>query len=140
MVFGKRPGPFGTGLIFDGNDNADASGILLMTTYGPFRVGIGTNPWLLGSPYYYTLSDKNAVRQFDLGAGMTYDSGPISAGMGGRVWKFHTGPESATYQGVQDDPITHLPTGRLAVIPTDTVITDGTIYFKYFNGRFLFQR
>jgi hypothetical protein len=135
VVFGKRPGPFGTGLIFDGNDNADAAGIMLMTNYGPFRVGINAAPWLLGSPYYYTLSDKNAIRQFDLGAGMTYDSGPISSGLGGRIWKLHTGPESATFQGENAAP----PTGRYAVIPTDTVITDGTVYFKYFNGRFFFN-
>ena len=83
VVFGKRPGPFGLGVMFDGNDNADAVGIMLMTNYGPFRVGLNVAPWLLGSPYYYTLSDKNAVRQFDLGAGMTYDSGPISSGLGG---------------------------------------------------------
>ncbi len=135
VVFGKRPGPFGLGVMFDGNDNADAVGIMLMTNYGPFRVGVNVAPWLLGSPYYYTLSDKNASRQFDIGAGMTYDSGPISAGFGGRVWKFHTGPESATYQG--DDNAT--PTGRYSVIPTDTVITDGTVFFKYFNGRLFFN-
>ena len=133
VVFGKRPGPFGTGLLFDGNDNADAVGIMLMTNYGPFRVGINVAPWVLGSPSYYTLSDKNAARQLDLGAGMTYDSGPISAGSGARVWKFHTGPESATYQGDDIAPPTG-PTGRYAVIPTDTVITDGLVYFKYFNG------
>ena len=132
VVFGKRPAPFGMGLIFDGVDNADGVGILIMTSYGPFRFGIGAVPWILGSPYYFTLSDKNAARQYDTSAGMTYDSGPISAGMGGRVWKFHTGPESATYQGT--DGAT--PTGRYAIIPTDTVITDGTIYLKYFNGRF----
>ena len=132
VVFGKRPAPFGMGLIFDGVDNADGAGILIMTSYGPFRVGIGAMPWMLGSINYYTLSDKNAVRQFDCTAGMTYDSGPFSAGLGGRVWKFHTGPESATFQGVDGAN----PTGRYAVIPSDTIITDGTIFMKYFNGRF----
>ncbi len=135
VVFGKRPAPFGMGLIFDGVDNADGVGLLLMTSYGPFRVGLGFCPWLLGSPYYFTLSDKNAVRQLDASAGMTYDSGPLSAGIGGRVWKFHTGPESATFQGV-DGPA---PTGRYSVIPSDTTITDGTIYLKYFNGRIFFN-
>ena len=135
VVFGKRPGPFGTGLIFDGNDNADGVGLLVMTSYGPFRVGLMAAPWILGSPSYFTLSDKNAIRQYDMGGGMTYESGPISAGLGGRVWKFHTGPESATYQGTDSaDP--SLISGRYAVIPTDTVVTDGAIYFKYFNGRF----
>ncbi len=132
VVFGKRPAPFGMGVMFDSVDNADAIGLLLMTSYGPFRIGLFTAPWILGSPYYYTLSDKNAGRQYDLGTGMTYESGPISAGLGGRVWKFHTGPESATYQGTDGAA----PTGRYAVIPTDTVITDGAIYIKYFNGRF----
>lgn len=132
VVFGKRPAPFGMGLIFDAVDNADAIGLLLMTSYGPFRFGMFTAPWGLGSPYYYTLSDKNAARQYDIGSGMTYESGPISAGLGGRVWKFHTGPELATYQG--DDGA--IPSGRYAVIPTDTVITDGAIYVKYFDGKF----
>ncbi len=105
VVFGKRPGPFGTGLIFDGNDNADAVGIYAHDQLRAISCGYQVpHPWLLGSPYYYTLSDKNAVRQFDLGAGMTYDSGPISAGLGGRIWKFHTGPESATFQGENAAP------------------------------------
>ena len=53
MVFGKRPGPFGLGVMFDGNDNADAFGVMLMTNYGPFRVGINVAPWLLGSSSFH---------------------------------------------------------------------------------------
>jgi hypothetical protein len=131
VVVGKRPGPFGCGLMFDAADNADAAGILLMTPYGPFRFGVGLGPTFFASPQYFTLADKNAIRTIDLASGLTYDAGPISLGYAQRYFRFRVGPESATFQGV-DDPV--FPTGRLGVIPSDTAVTYGVGYLKYNNG------
>lgn len=131
VVVGKRPGPFGCGLMYDGVDNADAQGVLLMTSYGPMRFGIGFAPHIFMSPAYFAMADKNAGRPVDVAGGMTYDSGPFSFGAGGRYFRFRTGPESATFQGT-DDPVN--PTGRLGVIPTDTAATHGSVYAKYNNG------
>jgi len=132
IVAGKRPGPFGMGLTFDAEDNTDALGILLMIPFGPFRFGINCAPWS-PSPSnfaYYTLSDKNAERPIDIAGGMTYDVTNVSFGLGGRYFRFHVGPESASFQGT-DAP----PTGRFAVIPSNAAVTDGAVYLKYNNGR-----
>ncbi len=135
IVAGKRPAPFGMGLMFDAEDNSDAVGVLLMIPYGPFRFGINTVPWSISPSYlaYYSLTDKNSQRPVDIGGGMTYDSASLSVGIGVRYFEFRTGPESASFQGV-DDPIA--PTGRFAVVPTETTATDGSIYLKYNNGKF----
>ena len=130
---GKRPGPFGIGLIFDAEDNSDAAGILLMIPFGPLRAGINFSPWspspeLSGLLYavgqkcrkdhrrcrrYYVRCCKSVFR-----LRRTY-------------FRFHTGPESATFQGT-DAPLT----GRFAVIPSDTAVTHGSMSLRYNNGRF----
>jgi len=131
IVVGKRPGPFGCGLQYDAADNADAQGVLLMTSYGPMRFGIGFSPHIFMSPAYFAMADKNANRQVDVAGGMTYDAGGFSFGAGGRYFRFRTGPESATFQGT-DDPVN--PTGRFGVVPTDTSATHGSINARYTNG------
>lgn len=131
LVVGKRPGPFGCGLMYDAVDNADAQGVLLMTSYGPMRFGIGFAPHIFMSPTYFAMADKNANRPVDVAGGTTYDAGSFSFGAGGRYFRFRTGPESATFQGT-DDPTN--PTGRLGVIPVDTAATHGSVSAKYNNG------
>ncbi len=133
---GKRSFPLGTGLMWDAVDNADAAGVILFTNYGPLRMGVGFSPWLLGQWRYFTLSDKNGMRQVDVAAGIIYDAGSLTAGVGCRYWRTRVGPESATFQGV-DDPV--FPTGRYGVIPEDLAVTHGAIYFKFFDGRFFFN-
>lgn len=135
VVVGKRPSPFGCGIMFDAEDNADAAGILLLLPFGPIRMGLNVVPWFLGSPFYFSIADKNATRQFDIGAAILYDAGPFSFGIAGRNWRLRTGPESATFQGNDGAD----PTGRFAVIPSDTAITDGSLYVKYHNGSVFFN-
>ncbi len=119
--------------MYDAVDNADAQGVLLMTSYGPMRFGIGFAPHIFMSPAYFSMADKNADRPVDVAGGTTYDAGCLSFGAGGRYFRFRTGPESATYQGTEN-PVN--PTGRLGVIPTDTAATHGSVSAKYNNGRF----
>ena len=135
VALGKRPGPFGTALMFDGYDNADNSGLLVFAPFGPFRIGFFVSPWLLGLPAYYTLADKNGMREVDVGAGFTYDSGGLTFGLAGRYWRYRVGPEAATFQGEDGEQ----PTGRYGIVPTDTAITDGAVYLKYFNGLVFFN-
>jgi len=135
VVVGKRPGPFGMGLIADGADNADAVGILLMTNYGPLRLGVGLAPWMRASEEYYAQADKNAIRPVELAAGVTYDEGPVSVGAVVRHFTFRRGPEAMPFQGV-DGPF---PTGRYGLIPSDTNVVWGTIYMKFNNGRLFFN-
>lgn len=130
---GKRPAPFGIGLFLDAEDNADFPGVLLMSPYGPFRLGFVFTPWLLGSIDYFTLSDKNAVHRVGIAGFLTYESGPLSLGIATRYFTFRTGPESATFQG-SDDPVA--PTGRFGVVPSETTVNWGIVFAKYNNGRF----
>lgn len=136
VVVGKRPGPFGCGIMYDAVDNADAQGVLLMTSYGPMRFGIGFAPHIFMSPEYFAMADKNANRSFDMACGTTYDAASFSFGVGGRYFRFRAGPESATFQGADDS---NNPTGRLGVIPTDTAATHGSVSARYNNGRFFFN-
>ncbi len=135
VALGKRPAPFGTALMFDGYDNADFAGLLVLAPFGPFRIGGFVTPWVLGFPAYFTRADKNGIRQVDVGALVTYDAGPLAFGLVGRYWRHRIGPEAASSQGSDGAQ----PTGRLAVIPTNTAITDGAAYVKYFNGRVFFN-
>ncbi|MFH0821826.1 MAG: hypothetical protein V2B18_03685 [Pseudomonadota bacterium] len=135
LVVGKRPEAFGTGLMYDATDNADAAGLLLVSPIGPLRIGFGFSPRLLGTTQYYSQADKNAVRQIDVRSLVTYDSGAVSMGALGKYRRTHLGPESASFQGTDTDP----PTGRFAVIPTDTDFSDGSIFFKYNDGTFFFN-
>jgi hypothetical protein len=130
---GKRSFPVGTGLMWDAEDNADAAGPALFASYGPLRAVLAVSPWLPGQWRYYTLSDRNAARSVDVAGGVLYNAGPVSAGLGARYWRTRIGPESATFQGI-DDPVA--PTGRYAVIPSDLAVTHGGAYVKYNNGRF----
>ncbi len=135
VALGKRPGPFGTALMFDGCDNAENGGLLVFAPFGPFRIGGFVSPWLMGLPVYFTRADKNGIRQVDVGLGITYDAGPFTFGLAGRYWSYRIGPESATFQG-SDAP---QPTGRFGIIPTNTAISDGSVYVKCFNGSIFFN-
>jgi hypothetical protein len=135
VALGKRPAPFGTALMFDGYDNAEYGGLLVLVPFGPIRVGGLVSPFFLGLPVYFTRADKNGIRQVDVGGLITYDAGPLTFGLAGRYWRYRIGPEAATFQGSDGAQ----PTGRIGVVPTNTAITDGTVYIKYFNGRVFFN-
>jgi hypothetical protein len=45
IVVGKRPQPFGTGLQYDGAHNTTGEGVLLVSTYGPLRIGLVFQPF-----------------------------------------------------------------------------------------------
>jgi hypothetical protein len=127
VLLGKRPFSFGTGLIFDGEDNTSSESTMLVAPYGPFRIGVIWYPWRRGLAYP-ALADKNAVRRFHMGAFFTYDAASLSFGSLIEYVTYHFGPESAITQA-----------DRATVIPEDDAVCDGTIFTKYDNGRFFFN-
>ncbi len=134
IVLGKRPEEFGTGLQYNGAYNATGEGVLLVTNYGPFRFALAFQPFwqeppngrcgLSASPYY-NLLDKNGIRRQSTRAFMTYRSGPMDFGATGMIFKWHAGPESQNRQS-----------SRESFVPYDELVSHGSVYCKYFDGRF----
>jgi len=91
IVVGKRPFEFGTGLMFNGADNASTETVLLVIRADPMRIGLGWYPWRrqidqgyvepsrIGHQYFNPL-DKSSGRRYDLTGFVLYDSGSVSAG------------------------------------------------------------
>lgn len=132
LVIGKRPEEFGVGLQYDGARNTTGEGMLLVSSYGPFRFATAFQPFwqetanqrlgMTSSPYY-NLLDKNGIRQQSTRAFMTYRSGPMDFGATYMVFRWHAGPESQNLQSA-----------RASFVPYDDVIRHGCVYLKYFNG------
>jgi hypothetical protein len=146
VAFGKRPFRFGCGLQYNGAEDLTSESLLLVAPYGPFRFGLGFYPWRQqpdnpfrqdqpnnsipqppDNPYYNPL-DTNAVLALSPVAFLTYDSGPLSAGMVSEYFTYHRGPES---QRLQAD--------RELFPASDITSIDGGAFVKYFNGRFFFN-
>ena len=134
LVLGKRPELFGTGLQYNGACNATGEGVLLVSNYGPFRVGLAFQPFWqqpankrvgLSETPYYNLLDKNGLRRQSTRAFMTYRSGPMDFGASFMVFQWHAGPESQNRQA-----------SRNSFVPYDQAIGHGCFYVKYFTGCF----
>ena len=144
IVVGKRPEAFGTGLQFNGASNNTTEGVALIAPYGPFRISFAARPqWLLqpdleiNTRYnFFNILDKNNLRQLSVRFFMTYQSGPIDAGIFWAGMRWHAGRES---QGIISTTAGGLPGTRGAFNSYDVVLDLGTFYLKYFNGRFFFN-
>lgn len=137
VALGKRPFSFGTGLILDGEDNTTYEGLLYVVPYGPFRIGGAWMPWT-STQAYPAFSDKNAVQSLRVGAFVTYDSGPMSAGVISELIQWHTGPESQNSLNTEvAEP--NAAGSRWAFVPNDNVLNYFTGFVKYNNGRFFFN-
>jgi len=133
LVIGKRPEEFGTGLQYNGAYNNTGEGMLLVSCYGPVRIGLVFQPFwqemanqrlgMTTSPYY-NLLDKSGVRQQSTKAFVTYRTGPLDLGAQYMMFRWHAGPESQNIQA-----------SRATFTPYDDVIQHGCVYLKYFNGR-----
>ena len=143
VVFGKRPFEFGCGLQYNHAEDLTSESLLLVAPSGPFRIGLGFYPWRQqpDNPFrqdqpdnsiprapdnpYYNPVDTNAVLALSPVAFLTYDAGPLSAGIVAEYFSYHRGPESQ-----------HLQSARRAFSSSDIVSTDGGVFVRYFNGRF----
>jgi hypothetical protein len=152
VVFGKRPFTFGCGLQYNGAEDYTSESLLLVSQYGPFRIGLGFYPFRrqpdnpfrqdrpnnaiadpTNDPYnanppgnpYFNAGDMSAALAVSPTAYLTYDSGPLSIGILAEYFSYHRGPES---QRLQAD--------REGFPASDIVSTDGGVFLKYNNGLF----
>jgi hypothetical protein len=156
LVFGKRGGPFGMGLLNDeGERTVVSESLAIVAPYGPLRIGIFAYPWrqgvlldnqrnmgALGAPQlgqvasntqgtiYPKLWDASNIRLStpQMGAFVTYSNGPLDAGIIYLQWQQHQGPEAAPTLAAQ-----------LSFPTTDANTEGGNAYVKYNNGRFFFN-
>jgi hypothetical protein len=143
VVVGKRPFNFGCGLQYNGAEDLSSESLLLVTSSGPLRIGLGFYPWRRqpDNPFsqsqpnnsipnppdnpYFNPDDSNAVLGVSPTAFLTYDSGPLSLGIVGEYFQYHRGPES---QRLQID--------RASFSTSDIVSTDGGVFVRYSNSGF----
>lgn len=139
IVVGKRPFQFGTGLMFNGADNASTETVLLVVPTGPMRFGFGWYPWRRQidqgyvepsriSHQYVNPLDKSSGRRYDLTAFATYDSGLLSAGAVTQAYAFAVGPEAVSN-----------PAEKRKFLPEQLEAVFGGIFLKYFDGRLFFN-
>ena len=135
VSLGKRRSIFGTGLMWDGEENRSNEGFNIATDWGPLHVRMTIFPSRKGTEantetnvdgYYNPNFDANNKRSIDYNITTVYHTGPME--MGGLVnWvRRHRGPERALIS----------PTAKLSERSRDRMQCYGGIYGKYNNGRF----
>jgi len=153
---GKRPWKFGNGLQYDGSDGLTTETLLFDVPFGPFDIGFGFYPHrparagqtqlglydnggVLFDPYnldltgvapYFNHADKSGVMTKDLVAYLVYNSGCLQTGVLAAGSSYHIGPE-ALLLAAATPPLAAAP--HLAL---DSSFFHGTVFAKYFNGRF----
>jgi hypothetical protein len=169
VVVGKRPEAFGLGLQYNGENNNTTEGVAIVAPYGPLRISfavrpfwpeppnsqisarkVGDNPNLVLVPNfpYYNLYDRSGIMSLALRYFMTYQSGPIDAGVFCAWQGWHAGTEARAAINTQaaltltSPPAWSFldgPEGRNRFNPYDLDQYHGTMYLKYNNGRFFFN-
>lgn len=145
FVVGKRPEMFGTGLQFNGASNNTTDGVGWIVPYGPLRISWMVRPqWLLQSDTelntkynFFNILDKNNLRRLSMRFFVTYQNGPIDAGVNWAPMRWHAGSESQGITSTVAGGV--LPGTRPAFNPYDVVLNMGVFYLKYFDGRFFFN-
>jgi hypothetical protein len=164
LVAGKRDLNWGMGLQYEaGYDTTESLNVI--TSYGPLRIGLFCYPWrgqawvnpqagrdvisnitvagaqlqpdALGNQLdryltrvqNYRLWDNDRKRQLHPGGFITYESGNINVGILYEWYGMHNGPSAAVNNGA-------VPDGDQCARTYDSTSEDGSVYFKYFNGRF----
>ncbi len=156
LVYGKRPSPFGMGLLNDeGEHSLSSESLALVAPYGPLRIGLFMYPWRQGvfidsqknlsaagvpnvgqiatntsGTAYPKLWDASGIRLQppQVGAFVTYSNGPLDAGLIYLIWQNHQDPTIAGTLAAQ------------RTLPTiDGALEGGNAYVKYNNGRFFFN-
>ncbi len=129
VAFGKRPKAFGMGLASSGNGgDTTTETVLLLTHFGPFRVGGGLYLSRRADLVYWNPDDKNNMRQNNFETFVTYRQGNLDIGLEADCEYTHQGGEGQLAPG-----------GTKTIIATDRVNATYDAYVKYFNGRFFFN-
>jgi hypothetical protein len=150
VVAGKRPFAFGMGAQYDGS-TATSESLLAVAPYGPLRIGLGFYPhkrqlWVDTAAIPSVSLSRQMVSFTDFGnfsvqnwdhdseaygkpmGFITYRAGGIDMGLVYEWSKQHDGPQNAAI----NDEVNVKPT-------RDSTIEDGSVYFKYNNGRYFFN-
>jgi hypothetical protein len=147
LSYGKKPFQQGLGLQFAGtfrwNDwvwyGRTEEMVDLALPFGPLTLKFGVNPWSIGGDIFawtYNLQNFAYLDPFDTGGhhtadfygSITYSSGDLEVGLGTLYKAFRWGPESQYTAAL-----------RAQFPPSETMTSEGWIYFKYFNGRLFFN-
>ncbi len=135
VVFGKRPFPFGCGLLFNGDEVTTTDSLLFVAPYGPLTFGAagyfkGPAARYNSTTYYNRPWDASALMEEVVGF-LTYRACSLDTGVIGlyRFINAHNGPESRLEPAVT----------RMTRVTTDSSIWYGLGYVKYNNGRFFFN-
>jgi hypothetical protein len=124
---GKRHFPKGIGYgWFMDPEEITFEGLQVDAMYGPMVYSLWFFPWRRGfGTTYPVLTDLNGAMEPALGGMVSYNCGPIAIGLFSEYWRMSQGPESQLTQG-----------GRAIYPPYDAVVSLGTGFMKYTNGRF----
>ncbi|MDQ7784606.1 MAG: hypothetical protein RDU20_17105 [Desulfomonilaceae bacterium] len=129
VAFGKRPKAFGMGLASSG-DGGDTSTetLLLLTHFGPLRVGGGLYLSRRADLVYWNPDDKNNMRQNNFETFVTYRRGNLDIGFEADIEYTHQGGEGQLAPG-----------GTKTIVASDRVSATYDAYVKYYDGRFFFN-
>lgn len=150
LEIGKRRWSFGTGLQYDGIDDASNESISLTSALGPFNLGIGIYPYRFAgkssipayawsdlyndnpkhAPEYFSRADRSGSFSTDLLFYATYQGGSTRAGILGSYGSYHIGPEAE---------LKHPPLSSASIVPKDVELFHGTTFLMFNNGRFFFN-
>lgn len=132
LLLGKRPFRFGTGLMFDGEDNTSTESVTLAAPYGPLTVGILWYPWRRANDFreFHVVADMNGARDTDIGAFALYEAGPVSMGALIEYFQYDIGVEAYRWRQTWDAERARRH------VTKDVAGTLGSLFLKYFNGRF----
>lgn len=148
FAIGKRPWMFGTGLQYDGSDGLTTESMMISAPAGPLDIGVGFYPYRYagvstatsnsGDPFdlpippYFNQADRSGSFIKDAFAFIMYHEGPVQMGVIASYGDYHIGPEAQ---------LVNTGGGALANpwVSLESVYHHGSVFFKYFNGRFFFN-
>ncbi len=164
LIAGKRDIGWGMGLQYEADHDTTES-LCVVAPYGPLKIGLFCYPWrgqawlnpqagrdvisniTVAGPQLqptnigpqldtyvtrvgnYRLWDNDRKRQLQPGFFITYDQGNVSIGILYEWYSIHNGPAGAVTNGTLGDD------GDQRARTYDSALEDGSVYFKYFNGR-----
>ena len=129
VAFGKRPKAFGMGLNSSGNGgDTTTETVLLVSQFGPLRLGTGLYLSRRADLVYWNPDDKNNMRQNNFETFVTYRRGPLEMGLEADVLYTHQGGEGELAPG-----------GTKTIVANDRVNATYDAYVKYYDGRFFFN-
>ena len=132
----------------DGTDGLTTESVVLSAPYGPLEIGLAfyphrparrgqtitIDPYDLVVPEYSNHADKSGILATDVLLYGVYNNGPLQMGILGSYGRYHVGPEAALRS---PNPVPPQPVPSF--VGQDSDYFHGTVFMKYYNGRFFFN-